>query len=304
MSVYAHDGRKEVCMNSMTGYGKGECSIEGKKVVIELKSVNNRFLDLNIKMPRVFNFAEDFLRKSLSERLARGHVDVFVTYEDHSTDRVGLALDKAVVQNYLDMAKTLESEFGLVNDLTADRVLRLKDAVVEEVAEADEGQLSLLLSVALSGALDNLCAMREKEGNALLSDLQTRLDVVAALVDEVAQKAPSVVEDYRVKLRERVTEALGEVPLDEVRLINEVCVYSDRVNIDEEITRMRSHIDQFEHLLAQETPVGRKADFLMQEMNREANTMGSKANNAELLTLVVAIKNELEKMREQIQNLE
>lgn len=291
-------------MNSMTGYGKGECSIEGKKVVIELKSVNNRFLDLNIKMPRIFNFAEDFLRKSLQERLSRGHVDVFVTYEDHSIDRVGLTLDKAVVKNYLDMAETLESEFGLANDLTADKVLRMKDVVVEEIAEADEGQLSLLLSVALSGAMENLCAMRKKEGEALLDDLQTRLDVVAALVSQVADKAPTVVDEYRVKLKERVVEALAETPVDEVRLLNEVCVYSDRVNIDEEITRMRSHIDQFEHLLAQETPVGRKADFLMQEMNREANTMGSKANNAELLTLVVAIKNELEKMREQIQNLE
>ena len=291
-------------MNSMTGYGKGECSIEGKKVVIELKSVNNRFLDLNIKMPRVFNFAEDFLRKSLQERLSRGHVDVFVTYEDHSTDRVGLTLDKAVVQNYVDMAKTLESEFGLANDLTADKVLRLKDVVIEQVAEEDEGQLSLLLSVALSGAMDNLCAMRAKEGAALCSDLQTRLDVVATLVEQVAERAPTVVDEYRVKLRERVVEALADTPVDEVRLLNEVCVYSDRVNIDEEITRMRSHIDQFEHLLAQETPVGRKADFLMQEMNREANTMGSKANNADLLTLVVAIKNELEKMREQIQNLE
>ena len=267
-------------MNSMTGYGKGECTIEGKKVIIELKSVNNRFLDLNIKMPRIFNFAEDFVRKSLGERLSRGHVDVFVTYEDHSTDRVGLTLDRAVVQNYLQMAQVLHDEFGLDNDLTANRMLRLKDVVVEQIAEADEGQLTLLLSVALSGAIDNLCAMRAKEGNALCSDLQTRLDTVAVLTDEVAKTAPTVVDDFRVKLRERVVEALAEVPVDEARLLNEVCVYADHVNIDEEITRMRSHIAQFENLLAQEGPVGRKADFLMQEMNREANTMGSKANNA------------------------
>ena len=168
----------------------------------------------------------------------------------------------------------------------------------------DAKTLAYINMFAVLGALENLCAMRQREGNALLSDLQTRLDVVAALVSQVADKAPTVVDDYRVKLKERVVEALAETPVDEVRLLNEVCVYSDRVNIDEEITRMRSHIDQFENLLAQETPVGRKADFLMQEMNREANTMGSKANNAELLTLVVAIKNELEKMREQIQNLE
>lgn len=291
-------------MNSMTGYGKGECTIEGKKVVIELKSVNNRFLDLNIKMPRIFNFAEDFVRKSLQERLSRGHVDVFISYEDHSADRVALGLDAAVVQSYVRLAKVLEAEYGLPNDLTADKMLRLKDVVVEEIAEADEGQLILLLSVALSGALDNLCAMRAKEGDALVGDLLTRLDVVANLTDEVAAKAPEVVSEYRAKLTARVKEALADVEVDEARLLNEVCVYSDRVNIDEEITRMRSHIDQFEALMAQDIPVGRKADFLMQEMNREANTMGSKANNAQLLTLVVAIKNELEKMREQIQNLE
>lgn len=291
-------------MNSMTGYGRGECSIEGKQVVIEMKSVNNRFLDLSLKMPRIFNFAEDFVRKSLQERLARGHVDVFVTYEDRSNDRVGFTLDMSVVQNYLDLAQRLERECNIPNDLTADKVLRLKDAVVEQVAEADEGQLMLLLSVALSAALDNLCVMRAKEGNALVSDLQTRLDVVATITDRIAERAPLVVEEYRARLTERVREALAEVPVDEARLLNEVCVYSDRVNIDEEITRMRSHIDQFEALLAQDAPVGRKADFLMQEMNREANTMGSKANNAELLTLVVALKNELEKMREQIQNLE
>ncbi len=291
-------------MNSMTGYGKGECTIEGKKVVVELKSVNNRFLDLNIKMPRVFNFAEDFVRKSLQERLSRGHVDVFVTYEDHSVNRIGLALDYAVVQNYVKMAEALQREFGLAGDLTAYDVLRLKDAVVEQTVDADEGQLSLLLSVALSAAIDNLCAMRAKEGEALQLDLQSRLATVAAYTDEVSVVAPTVVEEYRQRLRERVAEALGEVPVDEARLLNEVCVYSDHVNIDEEITRMRSHIGQFAALLQQDIPVGRKADFLMQEMNREANTMGSKANNAALLTLVVNMKNELEKMREQIQNLE
>lgn len=291
-------------MNSMTGIGCGECTIAGRKVTVEIKSVNNRYLDLSIKQPRLFFYAEDSVRKQIAARIARGHLDVYVSYENTGTDRQALRLDMAVAGDYVAMAHKVSRELGVTDDLTAAALLRMPDVVVPVATDEDQERLSALLNTALSQALDGLCTMRAKEGKALVADLTMRCGTVSGIVDNIAKIAPGVVDDYRAKMTARVQELLADVPVDESRLLTEIAVYTDRVNIDEEITRMRSHIAQFDSLLHQDAAVGRKLDFLMQEMNREANTMGSKANSAALQNLVVALKNELEKMREQIQNLE
>jgi len=290
-------------MNSMTGFGRGECTIEGRSVTVELRTVNNRYFDLSVKQPRLFGFAEDYERKTLSSRIARGHVDLFVTYDNHSQDRLTLELDEGVAKEYLALAKQLEA-MGVENDLTASKLLRMNDVVTTTVTKEDEEHLQMMLGIALEGALDSLSAMRAKEGEALSRDLLARLSTVANLTENMAEMAPSVVEDYKDRLTKLVKEALDGASYDEGRLITEICLFADKVNIDEELTRMRSHIEQMRTLFGQSKPVGRGADFLVQEMNREANTMGSKANNADMQQTVVAIKNELEKIREQIQNLE
>ena len=290
-------------MNSMTGFGRGECTIEGRSVTVELRTVNNRYFDLSVKQPRLFGFAEDYERKVLFSRIARGHVDLFVSYENRSQDRLSLELDEGVAKEYLALAKQLEG-LGVENDLTASRLLRMNDVVATTVTKEDEEHLKMMLGIALDGALDALAVMRAKEGEALARDLLNRLSTVANLTENIAEMAPQVVEDYKVKLTSMVKEALEGANYDEGRLITEICLFADKVNIDEELTRMRSHIEQMRTLFGQSKPVGRNADFLVQEMNREANTMGSKANNADMQQTVVAIKNELEKIREQIQNLE
>jgi len=290
-------------MNSMTGFGRGECAIEGRSVTVELRTVNNRYFDLSVKQPRLLAFAEDYERKALSSRIARGHIDLFVTYDNHSADRVTMTLDESVVKGYVDLSKQLAA-MGIEDDLTTSKLLRMNDVVVTTVSKEDEEHLQMMLGIALDAALDNLAAMRAKEGETLKRDLLFRLTVVGNLTENIAEMAPSVVEDYRARLTKLVKEALYSADYDEGRLITEVCLFADKVNIDEELTRMRSHIEQMRTLFASPKPIGRNADFLVQEMNREANTMGSKANNADMQQTVVAIKNELEKIREQIQNLE
>lgn len=291
-------------MKSMTGYGKGEYSIDNRTLTVELKSVNHRFLDISVKQPKIFNFAEDILRKTMQNAFSRGHIDVYLTYEDKSSEKSKLAIDRVLFENYLEIAKQLESDFSVPNDLTASVILKLNDVIVEEKSEADQEILLLLLTNALKVASENLAVMREKEGKTIKFDFINRLKVSANLLEEIKKRAPEVIADYRVKLLERVKEALADVALDEARLINEVAFFTDKANIDEEITRFDCHIKQFEELIESTEPIGRKLDFLLQEMNREVNTMGSKANDTALINCVVELKTELEKMREQIQNIE
>ncbi len=291
-------------MKSMTGYGKGEIAEGGRTLAVELKSVNHRFLDLSIKQPKQFNFAEDSVRKTLQGAFSRGHIDVYITYEDKSSSKHQLALDKALAESYLQMARRLAVELGVPNDLTASALMKFGDVISEDKAEADEATLMALLNNALCAAVTALADMREREGELIKSDFDLRLSYIKALSAKVGERAPEVVAAYRDKLSERIKELLGDVALDEARLINEVAFFTDKANIDEEITRLSAHIKQFEGLIESVDPVGRKLDFLLQEMNREVNTMGSKANDTQLLSIVVELKTELEKMREQIQNIE
>lgn len=290
-------------MLSMTGYGKGTYDKGGAEIVCEIKTVNNRYLDLSFKIPRVFAPLEDSLREIVKSRMTRGHADIFISYKDKRDKRAAFAVDLPLAKAYAEAAKTLSEAFPEAeNDLTLTALMRLPDVIRPEETEADD-TANEGAKEALCAALDQLNAMRKKEGEKLKSDMLSRMDTIETLVDEVKKRAPLVAAEYREKLTARVKEALGGVTPDEGRLLTEVAVFTDKCNIDEEITRLYSHIAQFRSI-CEEGVVGRKLDFLVQEFNREANTACSKSNDAALTKTGLALKNEIEKVREQVQNVE
>lgn len=293
-------------MKSMTGYGKGEISLESKTLTVELKSVNHRFLDVSIKMPSCLNAFEDYVRKVLQSKFTRGHFDCYINFNVSGVGGVlkEYTVNMQQVKEYLDLSSDLAKTFGLKELTSVNELFKLPSVLVEKQAENDQDLLKSLLAVALEDATNALIEMRAKEGEALKSVVSNHLNVIEGFTASVKSIAPEVVSAYREKLRARVQDYLKEVPIDEARLLNEVAVFSDKVNVDEEINRMLSHIEQFRTLINDDLPCGKKLDFLIQEMNREANTMGSKANNSSILKFVVDLKNEIEKLREQIQNIE
>lgn len=289
-------------MYSMTGFGKGEYSEGGLEIGVELKSVNNRFLDLSVKCPHILSRYEDAVRSMIRGALSRGHVDVYVTLLDKREKQKRLYVDLAAARAYVDAANTLKENFPQVaDDTTITFLLRSPDVVrPEEVKEDDD--LLPALQAALKAALEKLRDMRFKEGERLKADLLTRMDTIETLRENIARRAPLVAEEYRRKLTERITEYLGG-KVDETRILTEAAVYADKCNIDEELTRLSSHITEFRKICEEEA-VGRKLDFLVQEFNRECNTVCSKSNDAALTKFALDMKNEIEKVREQIQNLE
>lgn len=291
-------------MYSMTGYGKGTAEKDGKTVVVELKTVNHRFLDCNFKLPRTFLFIEDGIKKLISSNLSRGHVELYLTYEQTSANDGVFDVDLDVANNYLAAAKKLAQNTGLDNDVTLSALLKVPDVVVKTQANEDEELLGALTMQALKEALDNLKAMRAKEGLSQKTDISSKLDNIQSSLDKIITFAPLVVEDYRKQLNARIAEVVEPTLVDKQRLATEVALYADRCAIDEEITRLGTHIVNMRALLESDEPVGRKMDFLVQEFNRETNTIGSKANDMRITTEVLAIKNEIEKMREQAANIE
>ena len=290
-------------MKSMTGYGKGSCEREGRTLSVELKSVNNRFLDLNCKLPRNFLFLEDRLRKVLQRELVRGRVDAFLTYEDKRELPREVQIDLRLCRGYAEAAAQAAEACHLPNDLTVTSLLRLPDVIRPSAPEEDAEELTALLDGALADAVAALERMREAEGEVLKKDLAEHFVRVRALVEEIRTRAPHVAEELGARLKDRVSEILAGVEVDEARLLNEVTFYADRVNIDEELTRLDSHILQGEALLADAQPQGRKLDFLVQELNREANTICSKSNDQKVTALALELKSEIEKIREQVQNV-
>lgn len=290
-------------MKSMTGYGKGSCEREGRTLSVELKSVNNRFLDLNCKLPRNFLFLEDRLRKVLQKELVRGRVDAFLTYEDKRELPREVQIDLRLCRGYAEAAAQAAEACHLPNDLTVTSLLRLPDVIRPSAPEEDAEELTALLDGALADAVAALERMREAEGEVLKKDLAEHFVRVRALVEEIRTRAPHVAEELGARLKDRVSEILAGVEVDEARLLNEVTFYADRVNIDEELTRLDSHILQGEALLADAQPQGRKLDFLVQELNREANTICSKSNDQKVTALALELKSEIEKIREQVQNV-
>ncbi len=291
-------------MYSMTGYGKGTASDSGRSITIELKSVNHRFLDLGFRLPRHLMFLEDTIRTALSRQLARGHVDIFVNYLNTRTDSKQVILDTGLIGSYLASAAEAGKAFSLENDLTLYRVLSLQG--VTEIREADENEdaVRAICESALAEAVAALRSMRLAEGERLKADLSARLDVISGLAEQIALRAPLVVTEYQAKLTERINALLKDVEADPSRIAMEVAIFADRASIDEEIVRLRSHVSAMRQLFSDPEPAGRKLDFIVQEMNREFNTIGSKANDGVLTDLVIRGKAEIEKIREQIQNIE
>jgi len=290
-------------MKSMTGYGRYSVEKEGRMLIIELKSVNHRFLDLNIKLPRVHNFAESTIRKVLSDKLTRGHVDVFVNYTDNREKKYSLEVDGMLAKSYIEIADSLSSKYNIINDFTVSSLLKSPDVVSEVPVEDDEVVINSMYDECIEGSLNALNEMREKEGEQIKVDLTSRINTLLESLERVKRRAPEVFADYKVKLKARIQEALIDVAIDEARLLNEVAFFADKGAIDEEVTRLKVHFDNFLELLSEE-PAGKKMDFLVQEMNRETNTIGSKANDIILVNEVLNMKAEIEKIREQIQNIE
>jgi uncharacterized protein (TIGR00255 family) len=288
----------------MTGYGKGEYKVGGIELTCEIKTVNNRYLDVNVKAPRIFTAFEDVIRKMVREKLTRGHADLFISLKDKREKSASFTVDMAVAGAYVTAANTLREAFpSLPDDITLSSVLRYPDVLKQDdVAAADE-ELVLALTTAVGLALDNLNAMRAVEGKKLEDDMLARVAVIERTVEEIALRAPKIREEYMEKLAGKLRDYLSDVNPDEGRLLTEVAIFADKSNIDEELTRLRSHIEQFREI-CKEGIVGRKLDFLVQEFNREANTTCSKSNDVEITRAGLALKNEIEKIREQVQNVE
>ena len=292
-------------MLSMTGYGKGEYDLDGITLTCEMRSVNNRYLDIVIKSPRIFTAYAEVIRATVKEKMTRGHVDIFVSYKDKREKATTLTTDLPLATAYVMAAQKLKETFPyLTDDVTLSTVLRYPEVLKqeEEATGADEEMIAAL-KTALSLALDNLNGMRAVEGEKLKADMLSRVDEVERLVDKLSERAPMVAKNHREKLAAKIAEYLGEAQVDESRILTEAAIFADKSNVDEELTRLYSHISQFRDI-CKEKIVGRKLDFLVQEFNREANTTCSKSNDVEVTRLGLALKNEIEKIREQVQNVE
>ena len=290
-------------MNSMTGYGKGIAERDGRKVTIEFKSVNHRFLDILFKLPRNFQFVEDALRKLIGERITRGHVEVYLSYEDNRENKTTISINEELAKAYLD-ARTTLVKMGYDDNLGVAELLKIPDIVKQTATEDDEEVIRTLVVEAGELALDGLIAMRRTEGKKLIEDLKNKLTVIESEVQAIATRAPLVASAYREKLIARVSEALQGSEIDEQRIAQEVTFFIDKSNIDEELTRLRGHIAHYAEIMAVDEPIGKKLDFLTQETNREVNTIGSKSNDAIITKSVLFLKNQVEMVREQVQNLE
>ena len=291
-------------MRSMTGYGKGSASQDGRTVTVEIKTVNHKFFDWSMKMPKGFLFAEDDAKKAVAAVVARGHADVFLTYAQEQGQTAEYRIDVRLAAKYVAAAKELAEAAGVPCDVTAASLMKNSDILALEYAEADDEELKNLVMTALGDALEGLLAMRVREGKALAEDIASKLDSMRLSVDAIENVAPDVEDEYRRKLTARTTELLGSSVADMGRVATEVALFADKCAVDEEISRLKAHIAAMRGYLKAEGPVGRKLDFLVQEMNREANTIGSKANDLRITEEVLKLKNDIEKIREQAQNVE
>jgi uncharacterized protein (TIGR00255 family) len=289
---------------SMTGFGRGFVERDGKKLLLELKSVNHRFLDISMRLPKALGVLEEPLRRRLQEKLSRGHIDVYLKYQNEAEGSKSVHVDEPLLGAYLDSLKQVERTHGLLNDLTLSTVLRMPEVIVEEGNEEDEEALKAMLFEATDAACEGLTAMRSAEGERLKADFQQKLDGMLSELKIIEERSPNIVTEYREKLRARIAELTEGVPFDEQRLATEVAYMADHGSIDEEIVRFKSHVKHFRDTVRQNGAIGRKLDFIVQEMNREVNTICSKAADLVLINSGIALKGEIEKIREQVQNIE
>lgn len=291
-------------IKSMTGFGRCEVADEKRKFTVELKSVNHRYLDVNIKTPKKLNFFESTIRNLLKEYIERGKVDVYITYEDYTEDNYTLRYNSALAAEYLGYLNSMAEEFHLDNDIRVSTLSRYPDVLVMEEQDIDEKELWSGLEKALRGACEQFVESRVKEGEALRNDLLDKLDAMLSDVDFIEERSPQIMKEYRMRLEEKIQEILGDRQIDDSRIATEVTIYADKVCVDEETVRLRSHIITTKDTLIAGGSIGRKLDFIAQEMNREANTILSKANNIEISDVGINLKTSIEKVREQIQNIE
>ena len=299
--------RKERVKNmtrSMTGYGKGEFEQNGRRFTVEMKSVNHRYNDITIKAPRFLNPLEDRIRKRLSQSIFRGKTDVYINYETTAQEDVKVVVNEALALAYVEKLRLLEAKFGLTSHDTLDLVAKFPDVITQEKVEEEADETWQLLLPALEEALTAFLAMRLAEGEALKEDILRKAQTIETLTQTVEERSPLVVEEYRQKLTDRLKELLDQTPVDEGRIAQETTIFADKACVDEETTRLKSHLVQLSDIFRQEGTIGRKLDFLVQEMNREANTIGSKSSDLVITNAAIGLKTEIEKIREQVQNIE
>ena len=291
-------------VKSMTGYGRAVETVNGREFTVELRSVNNRYLDCTVKLPRSLSFAEDAVKQAVKATISRGKVDVFISVRSEGAEDMTVSLNQAMVAGYLSAMKQMVEQYGIRDDISVSVLSRMPEVFTVDRAEVDETQLQADLMCVAAKALQNYDAMRTAEGKALENDLRSRGDTIRALVAQVESGSGQTVMDYRTRLENKLKEVLANTAIDESRILTEAAIFADKVAVDEETVRLRSHLEQMDNMLTTGGPIGRKLDFLLQEMNREANTIGSKCSDVRLARLVVEIKAALEKIREQTQNIE
>ena len=291
-------------IKSMTGYGRAVETVNGREFTVELRSVNNRYLDCSVKLPRSVSFAEEAVKQAVKQSVSRGKVDVFITIKSENNDDTKITLNTSVLEGYLAAMRQMVEEFQVRDDISVSTVSRLPEVFSVEKPEVDEDQLKRDLMSVVEKALTGYDAMRTVEGQALDADLRSRGNTILELVSQVEAGNAQTVIDYRTRLENKLKEVLASTTIDESRILTEAAIFADKVAVDEETVRLRSHLQQMNSMLTNGGAVGRKLDFLLQEMNREANTIGSKCTDVRLARIVVDIKAELEKIREQTQNIE
>jgi len=288
----------------MTGFGQGEASNQEWSVKVEMKSVNHRYLDLWLRIPKQYSLLEEPIRMLIQEEMSRGRVEVSVNIEEFGDRQRNVRINKPLLNGYLAALETIQQELGIKESIQLDHILQLPDLLELEEPDVNWDSLQETVLKAVRTALDELEAMRRNEGYQLSQDILMKISLIERHVDRISEIAPAVVQDYRERLKERLGDLLDGTTITEERFVGEVALFADKCSIDEELVRLRSHIQQFRQSIEKESPVGRKLDFLLQEMNREINTIGSKGNNVGIAGLVVDVKSELEKIREQVQNIE
>ena len=291
-------------IKSMTGFGRCEIAEGNRKVTVEMKSVNHRYLDVNMKMPKKLSFFESSIRNELKNYVQRGKIDLFITYEDFSENNVCIKYNRDIAAEYLKYLKEMAQEFGLDEDIRISNLSRYPEVFSMEEQVVDEEELWKLIAKAVDGAAEAFVQTRIKEGQNLANDLIAKLDGMLEIVAFIEERSPQIIEEYRKKLQEKVRELLDDAAVDETRLLTEVTIFADKVCVDEELVRLRSHIETTKQTILEGGSIGRKLDFIAQEMNREANTILSKANDLTISNRGIELKTEIEKVREQIQNIE
>ena len=291
-------------IKSMTGYGSAKGTVEGLEITVELKSVNNRYLDASVRLPRSFIFAEEAVKSAVQKHISRGKVDVFVSVDSSGAGDMTVKVNEALLKGYVDAVKHIAQEYGLENDMTALSVSRFPDVLSVEKTDVDAEEIADGIREITEKALKDFDSMRLREGEKLRDDVMARLTTIDTLVSTVERESPRTVAEYRARLEAKMAEVLGSAGIDENRILAEAAIFADHIAVDEETVRLRSHMSQLTGMINGSSPIGRKLDFLIQEFNREANTIGSKCQSSDIAHVVVDLKSEIEKIREQIQNIE